>query len=129
MDIFLTVGFWLLAFVYLMFIHVMVLGLASMLLLIPFNLTGLSDKTLAIVTVNMGGAIGLYGYAYNEIWQISFNEPAPILFYVLGLIASWMGSGSDTVEANLGNKLMTSGEVTGILICIVIAIVNGVSFL
>jgi hypothetical protein len=39
-----------------------------------------------------------------------------------------MGSGSDDVEANLGNKLMTSGEVTGILICIPIAVFGGASF-
>ena len=125
MEILLGLGFWILVFVYLIFIHVALLGIVSVLATIPINLIGLKDKTAGIIGANIGAAIALYGFAYNKLWELSFDEPAPIIFYVLGLVAAWFGSGSDTVEANIGNKLMTSGEVTGILICIVIAFVNG----
>ena len=125
MDVLIELGFWILVLVYLLFIHVMILGISSMLVSIPFNLLGLRDKTVGIIGANMGASIGLYGFVYNELWLLRFNEPAPIVFYILGLVAAWMGSGSDTVKANLGNKLMTYGEVTGILICIVIAFFNG----
>lgn len=128
MDILLSFGFWILIFIYLLFLHVMVLGLASTLIIIPFNMIGLGDKTAGIIGANMGAAIALYGFAYNQFWLFSFNQPAPLFLYFLGLVASWMGSGSDTVEANLGNKLMTSGEVSGIIICFLVAFVNGASF-
>ena len=128
MDILIGFGFWVLVLVYLLFFHVMILGIGSMLAALPFHLLGIGDKTAAIIGSNMGVSIGLYGFVYNKLWILSFNESAPIFFYILGLIASWMGSGSETVEANLGNKLMTSGEVTGILICIAIAFFHGASF-
>ncbi len=128
MEILISLVFWVLVLVYLLFIHVMILGIGSMLVSIPFNLLGIGDKSSGIIATNMGVAIGLYGFLYNELWLLKFNEPAPIVFYILGLVASWMGSGSDDVEANLGNKLMTSGEVTGILICIAIAFFRDASF-
>jgi hypothetical protein len=128
MDILIGFGFWVLILAYLLFIHVMILGIASMLVALPFHLLGLGDKAAGVISSNMGASIALYGFVYNKLWILNFNEPAPIVFYTLGLVASWMGSGSDTVEANLGNKLMTSGEVAGILICIVIAFFNDASF-
>ena len=128
MEILISLVFWVLVLVYLLFIHVMILGIGSMLVSIPFNLLGIGDKFSGIIATNMGVAIGLYGFLYNELWLLKFNEPAPIVFYILGLVASWMGSGSDDVEANIGNKFMTSGEVTGILICIAIAFFDGASF-
>ena len=128
MEILISLVFWVLVLVYLLFIHVMILGIGSMLVSIPFHLLGLKDKAAVIVATNMGVAIGLYGFLYNELWLLKFNEPAPIVFYILSLVASWMGSGTDDVEANIGNKFMTSGEVTGILICIAIAFFDGASF-
>ena len=47
---------------------------------------------------------------------------------MLSLVAAWFGSGSNEVEATAGNRLMMSGEVSVILILMVIAIINGVSW-
>ena len=126
MEILMNIGFWILVFIYLAFIHIMLLSLAAMLIAIPGRYFGLGGSEL-VIGINMGAAIGLYT-SYNYLWLLSFGEQAPIVFYILGLIASWFGSGTDEVQANLGNKLMTSGEVVGIFICIGIALWNGASF-
>ena len=130
-ELFLIVGFWVLVLVYLMFIHVIVLSLISTLFIAPFNLLklGASGISYAMVIGNMIGAILLFWVAYNQLWILNFGEPAPLLFYLFGLFAAYMGSGTSEVEANTGNKLMTSGEVTGILICLVMAFINETAFI
>ena len=67
-------------------------------------------------------------FIYTNIWFYFFGGNIPIIFYVLSLVAAWFGSGSNEVEATAGNRLMMSGEVSVILILMVIAIINGVNW-
>ena len=67
-------------------------------------------------------------FIYTNIWLYFFEVNIPIIFYLLSLIAAWFGSGSDKVEATIGNRLMMTGEVSVILVLMVIAIFNGVSW-
>ena len=127
-ELFLIVGFWVLILVYLIFIHVIALSLIGGLFVAP-NYFLKFEPTIVIVIGHIFASIVLYWGAYNQLWILNFGEPAPLLFYLLGLFAAYMGSGTSEVEANTGNKLMTSGEVTGILICLVMAFLNEAAFI
>ena len=127
MEIFLSIIFWLAILVALTFIHLILLGLVSMVFVLPIRFIGI-EAEIGVLMANCAAAILLYGFFYNYLWLISFGTYAPILFYILGLVAAWAGSGSKQVEANEGNKLMTSGEVLGIFFCIGYAYYFGASF-
>ena len=55
-------------------------------------------------------------------------EYAPILLFIVGLVGAHFGSGNREIEANEGNKLMTLGEVFGLIALIIYSISIGVSF-
>tara|TARA_B100000965_G_C19494874_1_gene714756 strand:+ start:886 stop:1122 length:237 start_codon:yes stop_codon:yes gene_type:complete len=72
MEILLSIGFWVLLFVYLMFIHVMILGLAGIIIIYPASLLGFRGNEI-VIGANFGAAIALFTL-YNKLWILSFNE-------------------------------------------------------
>ena len=128
MDILLTIGFWIIALAFLTFLNPMIIGLIGMAFA---PICRLFTKDYLEIRVVLSSAIATYitfVFIYANAWTYFFSEQLPIFFYLISLVAAFFGSGSPTVEANTGNKLMTSGEVPVILILIAIGIYNGVSW-
>ena len=125
MEILGLIGFWLLILVVLSIIHPLILGIVSLPFVMIFN--SLSPQ-ISVPIGNFISAILLYGFAYNYLWSYFYFTEAPILLFIVGLVGAHFGSGNREIQANEGNKLMTLGEVFGLIALIIYSISIGVSF-
>jgi hypothetical protein len=125
MEILGLIGFWLLVLIVLSIIHPLVLGIVSLPFVMIFNFM---SAQLSVPIGNFISSIILYGFAYNYLWIYFYSTEAPIFLFVLGLLGAFFGSGNNQIQANEGNKLMTLGEVFGLIALIIYSIFIGVSF-
>ena len=125
MEILGLIGFWLLILIVLSIIHPLVLGIVSLPFVMIFNFL---SAQLNVPVGNFISSIILYGFAYNYLWFYFYSTEAPIFLFVLGLLGAFFGSGNSQIQANEGNKLMTLGEVFGLIALIIYSIFIGVSF-
>ena len=125
MEILGLIGFWLLILIVLSIIHPFVLGIVSLPFVMIFNFM---SAQLSVPIGNFISSIILYGFAYNYLWFYFYSTEAPIFFFVLGLLGAFFGSGNNQIQANEGNKLMTLGEILGLIPVITYSMIIGVSF-
>ena len=125
MDIFLDVIFWIALFGLLIFLHPIIIGLIASPITAIGAALGKFFEPASMVGASAAATYITFVFIYTNIF---FDGNIPILFYVLSLVAAWFGSGSNDVEATAGNRLMMSGEVSMVLILMVIAIIKGVSW-
>ena len=119
MEILGLIGFWLLILIVLSIIHPFVLGIVGLPFVMIFKSAPIGSFISSII---------LYGFAYNYLWIYFYSTEAPIFLFVLGLLGAFFGSGNNQIQANEGNKLMTLGEVFGLIALIIYSIFIGVSF-
>ena len=119
------IGFWLLILIVLSIIHPLVLGIVSLPFVMIFNFL---SAQLSVPIGNFISSIILYGFAYNYLWFYFYSTEAPIFLFVLGLLGAFFGSGNNQIQANEGNKLMTLGEILGLIPVITYSLIIGVSF-
>ena len=128
MDMFLDIIFWIALFGLLIFLNPIIIGLIASPITAIGAALGKSFEPASMVGASAAATYITFVFIYMNIWFYFFGGNIPILFYVLSLVAAWFGSGSNEVEASAGNRLMMAGEVSMVLILMVIAIINGVSW-
>ena len=128
MDIFLEVIFWIALFGLLIFLNPIIIGLVASPITAIGAALGKSFEPALMVGASAAATYITFVFIYTNIWFYFYGGNMPIIFYLLSLVAAWFGSGSNEVEATAGNRLMMSGEVSMVLILMVIAIINGVSW-
>ena len=124
MEILGLIGFWLLILIVLSIIHPLVLGIVSLPFVMIFNFM---SAQLSVPIGNFISSIILYGFAYNYLWIYFYSTEAPIFLFIIGLLGAFFGSGNSQIQANEGNKLMTLGEILGLITLIIYSIFVGVS--
>ena len=127
METLLNIGLWAIGLLYLTTVHIFFLATIATILKLPIEFLKINRWIVSYTLACTLASIILYS-AYNYIWILTYDEQAPIIFYIMGLVAVWLGSGGDKVKLNFAAQNMQAGQVFAILICMFVALTKGAAF-